>query len=88
MDYGKLIRDLRIQLDKVNSAIRVLETLHREWNAAPGACKRRGRKFMALEERQRVSAHMKRYWAERRAAREPLDSVARNYVAGGEYLVA
>ena len=84
MDYSKLILELRIELEKLNSAIREMETLNRDWHAGPSAVKRRGRKFMAQDERQRVSARMKRYWAERRATCEPRGSGKHSLTAGGE----
>lgn len=84
MDYNKLISELRIELETLNSAIREIETLHQRWQAGPSAVKRRGRKFMAEEERQRVSVRMKQYWAERRATCEPRGSGKHSLAAGGD----
>ena len=66
MDYTRIIRDLRSELERVEQAIKHLESLAAE--AADSEPKRRGRKFMSPEERKTVSARMKNYWAARRSA--------------------
>jgi hypothetical protein len=72
MDLYKAIQDLYAEREKVQLAIASLEDLQR---AAGGESppmrkggKRRGRKFMSDEERQRVSVRMRKYWSVRRHA--------------------
>jgi len=70
MDLYKAIQDLYAEKEKLERVIASLEDLQR---AAGGGIppvqrngKRRGRKSMSADERQDVSARMKKYWANRR----------------------
>ena len=58
-DLPQILADLRAQLYLVQRAIPLLEKIQR------GPAKRPGRKSMSPEEREAVSARMKRYWADR-----------------------
>lgn len=67
MDLDPAIRYLRAEVEKLDQVIASLEKLLSEpgpFLEAPP--KRRGRKSMGAQERQEVSARMKRYWAKRR----------------------
>jgi hypothetical protein len=69
MDLHKTIQDLYAEKDKLERVIASLEELQRASAANSqlmGRPKRRGRKSMGSEERQEVSARMKKYWANRR----------------------
>jgi PIN domain nuclease of toxin-antitoxin system len=60
--------DLRNALDNPNQIITSLEQLQQyAVAAAQKVPKRRGRKSMGAEERQQVSAKIKKYWASRRS---------------------
>jgi hypothetical protein len=61
----KTIEHLKTRLAVIESAIGVLEAR----NVQPTPRSRRGRKSMGAEERQTVSERLKRYWADRRAAK-------------------
>jgi len=63
MDLTKTIEDLRREKQKLQQVIASLEKLHAAGEAPVRT--RRGRKFMSLEERQEVSARMKKYWKDR-----------------------
>jgi hypothetical protein len=63
MDLQNLIRELHLELVKVNQLIAALEELEMT-GALPSH--RRGRKSMGEQERQVVSARMKRYWSSQR----------------------
>ena len=58
-----MIRELYAQREKLDRTIAALEAL-----GSGEPPKRRGRKSMSPEERQRVAERMKRYWAKRRRA--------------------
>ena len=64
MDLTKTIRELREELDKVNEVIAALEQFEGTGTFSPP--RHRGRKSMAAQERQVVSARMKQYWASQR----------------------
>ena len=66
LNLDKTLRDLRRQLDSVNRAITTMESISLD----PAPTRRRGRRSMGHEERLVVSARMKRYWAEKRRAKE------------------
>jgi hypothetical protein len=67
MDLTKTIEDLRREKEKLERVIASLEEL-RAAGEVP-VRRRRGRKFMSLEERREVSARMTRYWKDRRNQR-------------------
>jgi hypothetical protein len=71
MDLSKVIQDLNAEKEKLERAIALVEELQRAAGGsippAPGGGKRRGRKSMGPEERQNVSARIKRYWARRKS---------------------
>ena len=71
MDLPKIIQDLLEDKAKLELVIASLEELQRNAVELPDLpkSKRRGRKAMPPEERQEVSARMKRYWARLRAER-------------------
>jgi hypothetical protein len=69
MDLTKTIEDLRREKEKLEQVIASLEEL-RTIGDLP-VRRRRGRKFMSLEERQEVSARMKRIWKDRHNQRRP-----------------
>ena len=70
MDLVKTIQELRIEKEKVEHAIALLEDLMKSHTTTgPTAVKRRGRKQMGPEERLMVSKRMKKYWANRRKLR-------------------
>jgi hypothetical protein len=78
MDLYKAIQDLYAEKEKLERVIASLEELQL---AAGGAIppkqksgKPRGRKSMSAEERQEVSARMKKYWASRRKSKHSHDS--------------
>jgi hypothetical protein len=76
MDLYEAIQQLYAEKERLERVIASLEELQRgaeELQRGAGAIpaltqgiKRRGRKFMNPEERQEVSARMKKYWATRR----------------------
>jgi hypothetical protein len=70
MDLYKAIQDLYSEKEKLERIIGSLEDLQRAAGGGippmPKSGKRRGRKSMSVDERQKVSARMKRYWAGRR----------------------
>jgi hypothetical protein len=70
MDLRKAIRDLYAEKAKLERVIASLEDLQREAGGGipgmPKSGKQRGRKSMSADERQEVSARMKKYWASRR----------------------
>ena len=59
-----LLAELRHRVALLKAAIAILEQLVPD--PAPFTQKRRGRKFMAAEERKQVSERMRQYWAGRR----------------------
>jgi hypothetical protein len=63
MDYVRIIRDLREQKSRLDSAIAQLEALEGSGTATRSP---RGRKSMGEAERREVSARIKKYWAKRR----------------------
>jgi hypothetical protein len=65
MDVDKLIAELNAEVAKIKGTIACLEQL-RGSSSAPTNGSRRGRKSMGAQERQQVSARMKKYWANRR----------------------
>jgi hypothetical protein len=64
MDYWGALRDLQMELQRVDQVIHNLEMLA-AGNAAP-VMNRRGRKNMSPAERKLVSERMRTYWASRR----------------------
>jgi len=70
VDLEEHIQELRRMLEKIKATIAALEAVQQSWPADPARTSlgRRGRKFMAAEERKEVSARMKKYWASRRPA--------------------
>lgn len=75
MDLYKAIQDLYAEKEKLERVIASLEDLQRAAGGgippAPKSEKRRGRKSMSADERQEVSARMKKYWASRRKGKQP-----------------
>jgi hypothetical protein len=71
MDLDRIIQDLLEDKAKVERVIAALEDLQRNAVEIPELPKsgRKGRKPMPPEERQEVSARMKRYWVRFRAER-------------------
>jgi len=65
MDLLEIIRQLYEERKRLDRAIQALESMQE--TGQPIARKRRGRKSMSREERQRVSERMRRYWAARRS---------------------
>jgi hypothetical protein len=72
IDLYKTIQDLSAEKEKLQQVIAALVDLQREAGGdiplMPKSEKRRGRKSMSDEERQTVSARMKKYWSVRRSA--------------------
>jgi hypothetical protein len=70
MDLSQAIQDLKAEKEKLEKVIASLEELQYGAGGAipsmPDDATRRGRKSMGSEERQEVSARMKKYWASRR----------------------
>jgi hypothetical protein len=70
MDLYKAIQDLYAEKEKLERVIASLEELQRAAGGSvppvPSSGRRRGRKSMNPDERQEVSARMKKYWAARR----------------------
>ena len=71
MDLDKAIQDLYVEKEKLERVIASLEELQRAASTVPvllasKPAKRRGRKSMTSEERQEVSARMRKYWEARR----------------------
>ena len=70
MDLFKLIEELNNEKERLERVIASLEDLERasvlHIPSLPDDRKRRGRRSMGAEERQEVSARMKKYWASRR----------------------
>jgi len=76
MDLSKVLRQLELEKQNIEQAIALLEqvqggsdvpaTKYREPAGPVSLPKRRGRKSMGAEERQRVSERMMRYWENRR----------------------
>jgi len=64
MDVIKALRELYEEKRRLDAAIATLEAHLKRKPVRPPA--RRGRKSMSREERQAVSARMKRYWENRR----------------------
>jgi hypothetical protein len=64
MDLIKAIRELHEELNKLNEVIATLEQFESTGTLPPP--RRRGRKSMAAQERNAVSARMKQYWARHR----------------------
>ena len=71
MNVADIIRDLRARKEKLEQCIAALEDLQSAQGAPGGLPRagRSGRKSMGEQERQEVSARMKRYWASRRKRR-------------------
>jgi hypothetical protein len=68
MDVREALQQLYAEKKRLESVIASLELLLRNSEGAtpPASRSRRGRKSMSVEERQRVSERMKKYWADRR----------------------
>ena len=67
MDYSQIIRELRDEQARLDSAIAQLEALVGSSDGIVIAARsRRGRTSMGEAERREVSARMKKYWANRR----------------------
>jgi len=70
MDLSKTIEELRREKETLERVIASLEELNAPVaGAATPVRSRRGRKSMSPEERRKVSARMKNYWAGRLASR-------------------
>jgi hypothetical protein len=73
MDLYKAIQDLYAEKEKLERVIASLEELQQAAGGGipsmPKSGKRRGRKSMSADEREEVSARMKKYWAGRRKAK-------------------
>jgi hypothetical protein len=73
MDLYKAIQDLYAEKEKLERVIASLEDLQRAAGGGippmPKVGKRRGRKSMSADEREEVSARMKKYWASRKGKR-------------------
>ena len=67
MDLFRAIRDLRQEQEKLKQLIAALEELQRSGNLPERS--KRGRKSMGEDERKAVSERMKKFWADRRAAK-------------------
>lgn len=65
MDIAKLIQELREERNKLDQAIRALESVRHDVSR-PVPAGRRGRKYMSPDERLAVSERMRRYWADRK----------------------
>ncbi len=80
MDLYKAIEDLYAEKEKLERVIASLEDLQRAAGGGippmPKSGKRRGRKSMNADERQEVSARMKKYWAGRREHKHEASSSA------------
>ena len=69
MDLSNAIEKLYAEKESLIRAISALEALQNEAKAGASIARsRRGRKSMNPEERQEVSARMKKYWASRRVS--------------------
>lgn len=66
MDLRRLIQDLLARKAKIQKAIDELEKLV----AAPKTKSRRGRRSMGAQEREEVSARMKKYWEAKRREKD------------------
>jgi len=68
MDLLKAIQELYEERKRLDGAIAALESVLNDNGGAPAAKqpKRRGRKSMSRDERQKVSERMRKYWAARR----------------------
>jgi hypothetical protein len=62
MDLHKIIDELNKERQRLERIITTLEELNGKEAVVP-VVKRRGRKFMAPDDRKAVSLRMKRYWA-------------------------
>jgi len=70
MDVYRIIRELVLERDRLQRIIDSLEEMVPNGRAqARPEAKRRGRKSMDRAAREEVSERMKRYWAQRKAAR-------------------
>jgi len=66
MDLNKTIAELLAQRDKIDAAIKQLESL-KAVGAGPFKPRSpRARKFIGADERRDISTRMKRYWEKRR----------------------
>jgi hypothetical protein len=68
MDLLKVIQELYDERKRLDGAIAALESVleNKAVLPEPKGSKRRGRKSMSHEERQKVSERMRKYWAARR----------------------
>jgi hypothetical protein len=66
VDLLKAIKELRLEKDRLDYAIALLEELQSATDGNLPLKPWRGRKSMIVEERSEVSARMKKYWAKRR----------------------
>ena len=71
MDLEQTLESLRRELELLTSTINQLEELQRRYASSSS---RRGRQSMGAEERLQVSYRMKRYWASRRHAEQPMQA--------------
>ena len=78
MDLTEIIRTLYVEKAKVEDSIAALEALGSTHSTGTQPLRRRGRKFMAAEERQQVSERMKRYWGNRRQQQAGLHAASSN----------
>jgi hypothetical protein len=70
MDVYRIIRELVLERDRLQRIIESLEEMRPNGRAQERPeGRRRGRKSMDLAAREEVSERMKRYWAQRKAAR-------------------
>jgi hypothetical protein len=74
MELSKTIAELYQEKAKLDRVIASLEQLGVDSLPVSITTSRRGRKFMSPQERHQVSERMRRYWADRKAAkqREPV----------------
>ena len=68
MNIAETLRELHAEKERIIRVIQTLETLCAEGQSTLKAASKRGRKFMAAEERRQVSERMRKYWATRRSA--------------------
>ena len=70
MNYGPALQALNAELEKLNRIIASLEAVIEAQAERRAGRRVQGRKFMSPEEREDVSARMKRYWARKRLEKQ------------------
>ena len=65
MDFWNAMRELRLERDRIDTLIAVLESVQR--GSQRETRSRRGRKHMPDDERKLVSERMRAYWERRRS---------------------